>query len=391
MRTIRRILTLMLVALVILGGAASAVTGDQDNDGVPDSNDNCVSVANPNQADFNSDGKGDACQDSDSDVLTDGYELTTPFHNPVLNTTLYTVATNRDTDADGWGDGFETNTAKTDPTHRDSDGDGWEDPTEKAAGTDPWSPDTDGDGVVDSRDNCAKTSNSDQKDTDADRRGDACDNCPTYSNAGQYDSDKDGIGDACDPPPTPPCDTQCQVDKQADSTTDTATETVGAVLSMLPHPDIRPLTDVAQMGSDGFVVRITQLATNKFELSAFEATGAQVAFDLPVASYAPNGPVAAFIYEPGKRPSEGSRVNLYWKYSRITKKITVKLALNRTIYNQVLVAFAAPIAGLSPTSCNIATLPGAECLGTAMAFYNPQKATVLLDALDAVPYPTDLR
>ena len=35
---------------------------DQDRDGVPDTNDNCPSVPNPDQRDSNRDGKGDACQ-----------------------------------------------------------------------------------------------------------------------------------------------------------------------------------------------------------------------------------------------------------------------------------------------------------------------------------------
>ncbi len=34
---------------------------DADGDGVPDGNDNCVDVANPDQADTDEDGRGDAC------------------------------------------------------------------------------------------------------------------------------------------------------------------------------------------------------------------------------------------------------------------------------------------------------------------------------------------
>jgi hypothetical protein len=40
--------------------------GDQDGDGVPDGSDNCPAVANPDQADLDHDGLGDAC-DSDRD------------------------------------------------------------------------------------------------------------------------------------------------------------------------------------------------------------------------------------------------------------------------------------------------------------------------------------
>lgn len=44
---------------------------DSDEDGVPDSQDNCPLVANPNQADADHDGVGDACETDDSDQ--DGY------------------------------------------------------------------------------------------------------------------------------------------------------------------------------------------------------------------------------------------------------------------------------------------------------------------------------
>jgi hypothetical protein len=35
---------------------------DSDNDGVPDTTDNCPAIANPTQADCNDDGFGDACE-----------------------------------------------------------------------------------------------------------------------------------------------------------------------------------------------------------------------------------------------------------------------------------------------------------------------------------------
>jgi hypothetical protein len=57
----------------ILAASRTAVPlADTDLDGVPDRNDNCQSVANPAQLDFDSDGAGDACDpDDDDDGLAD--------------------------------------------------------------------------------------------------------------------------------------------------------------------------------------------------------------------------------------------------------------------------------------------------------------------------------
>jgi hypothetical protein len=47
---------------------------DADGDGLPDSADNCPEAWNPDQADANNDGTGDACQDSDGDGYSDAEE-----------------------------------------------------------------------------------------------------------------------------------------------------------------------------------------------------------------------------------------------------------------------------------------------------------------------------
>ncbi|WP_268224659.1 thrombospondin type 3 repeat-containing protein [Sinomicrobium oceani] len=47
---------------------------DSDNDGVPNSCDNCPNKSNPNQADRDKDGKGDVCDDSDGDGVMDAYD-----------------------------------------------------------------------------------------------------------------------------------------------------------------------------------------------------------------------------------------------------------------------------------------------------------------------------
>ncbi|MCB0090811.1 MAG: choice-of-anchor D domain-containing protein, partial [Caldilineaceae bacterium] len=74
------------------GGAA-----DGDNDGIPDGTDNCPAVSNPDQANFDGDGQGDACDaDDDNDGLSDVNEAAagTNPHNP--DTDNDTVGDNSD-------------------------------------------------------------------------------------------------------------------------------------------------------------------------------------------------------------------------------------------------------------------------------------------------------
>ena len=130
---------------------------DADSDGVLDAVDNCPSVANADQADFDLDGFGDLCDpDDDADGvpdLSDNCQLTP--NAPQINF-----------DGDALGDACD--------------------------------PDDDNDGAADAVDNCALLSNPSQVDGDSDGRGDDCDNCPSIANAEQRDNDHDGSGDACD-------------------------------------------------------------------------------------------------------------------------------------------------------------------------------------------------
>lgn len=50
-----------------MGENPAYVMADQDGDGLPDIRDNCVSLANADQADTNGNGRGDACDDFDRD------------------------------------------------------------------------------------------------------------------------------------------------------------------------------------------------------------------------------------------------------------------------------------------------------------------------------------
>ena len=106
---------------------ASLPPPDTDSDGVPDVDDNCPSIANAGQLDYDGDGEGDACDaDDDNDGLTDAEEATAGT-NPL----------DADTDNDTLSDGDEVNTYFTDPLLVDTDADGYGDAVEIAAGTNP--------------------------------------------------------------------------------------------------------------------------------------------------------------------------------------------------------------------------------------------------------------
>lgn len=105
----------IVVDLALPGGQVQ----DMDEDGVPDGVDNCAEVPNPGQADFNSNGVGDACEDSDQDGIWDDLEF------------VYgTDPTLQDTDGDGLTDGAEVDVFGTNPLSDDTDGDGISDALE---------------------------------------------------------------------------------------------------------------------------------------------------------------------------------------------------------------------------------------------------------------------
>jgi hypothetical protein len=158
---------------------------DKDNDGICEGigfnplfktgdRDNCPNISNPDQADSNDNGTGDACE-----------QIPPSEEGNICNQNCTTV--------------------------NDPDSDGLSDTEEAVLGTDPNNPDTDGDGILDGIDNCPLTANADQKDTDGDGIGDACDtdadgdgilnavdNCPLVANVDQADMNQDSEGDACD-------------------------------------------------------------------------------------------------------------------------------------------------------------------------------------------------
>ena len=58
-------MVLLAAGLVMSLCAGIAVASDLDSDGAPDNRDNCQYVANPDQADADGDGVGDACECGD--------------------------------------------------------------------------------------------------------------------------------------------------------------------------------------------------------------------------------------------------------------------------------------------------------------------------------------
>ena len=155
---------------------------DPDNDGVFAANDNCPTVANPDQADNDQDGVGNVCDNCVNqnnpfqvDTDADGYgDVCDEFPND--------ASENADSDGDGIGDNADT----------DDDNDNWSDTIELACGTSPTDSadkpiDSDNDGDPDCLD----------PDDDNDGYLDTEDLFP-FDNQEWADNDLDGIGDNAD-------------------------------------------------------------------------------------------------------------------------------------------------------------------------------------------------
>lgn len=155
------------------------VCDDTDGDGVMDNIDNCIDMENIDQADSDTDGIGDVCEDSDNDGWLDGED----------NCPLVANTNQQDYDDDGVGDACDNCPLIDNPTQVDTDNDDR---------GDACSDDDDGDGVKDSDDNCPVRYNPDQDDVDNDGIGDPCDNCMDTFNPDQTDADGNDIGDACE-------------------------------------------------------------------------------------------------------------------------------------------------------------------------------------------------
>ncbi len=240
---------------------------DTDDDGILDDVDNCPETPNPDQADADGDGIGDACDDTDDSGGEEGDDCET---NADCDGSLVCIddVCASDADGDGVADGDDNCPNTPNPDQTDADGDGVGDACTEGGGgvgddcqgsvdcadglvciDDVCASDRDGDGIPDPDDNCPDTPNSNQNDLDGDGTGDVCDddtdgdgilddgdgsgdpddnpcedgettdcddNCPLVQNPDQSDIDQDGTGDLCDSDTTRrdgrPSDDTCSFD-----------------------------------------------------------------------------------------------------------------------------------------------------------------------------------
>ena len=140
--------------------AAACAVLDSDGDGVPDSSDNCPTVANPSQADADADGIGDACD----------------------NCLAVCNPQQKDADGDGLGDLCDT-TAGCGGCGQPQCEQACPPPITTSSTT--TIPDTDSDGILDNVDNCPYNCNPQQIDADGDGIGDVCDTVPGCGGCGQ--------------------------------------------------------------------------------------------------------------------------------------------------------------------------------------------------------------
>jgi Thrombospondin type 3 repeat len=234
-----------------------ATATDTDGDGIANTCDNCPTISNASQLNWDEDSFGDACDpDVDGDGVANGADQCafTPLGFPVdangcsqgqvdqdldgicdpgkSSPTLCTGSDNcpqagnpnqanvvhpatpagdacEDPDVDFWPDNQDNCPDNYNPFQEDGDLDGRgnlcdipgcsADPDCDNDNVSDGPLDPDGGGpIVAGPDNCPITPNTNQLNQDTDSLGNVCDNCPTVTNQDQLNIDGDSFGDACD-------------------------------------------------------------------------------------------------------------------------------------------------------------------------------------------------
>ena len=181
-------------------GPAGDACSDQDSDRIVDANDNCPYTVNYDQLDTDGDGAGDACdEDLDGDGISNSEDLCPDVNDGILEREN-TPNDWTDEDGDGYADGelgakkncdncpgTVYNDPVSNPEQKDLDGDGRGDACDQ---------DIDGDGIRQDGDGSGEVGDNP---CSAGSRGGCDDNCPETYNPKQVDEEgEEGVGDRCE-------------------------------------------------------------------------------------------------------------------------------------------------------------------------------------------------